>query len=89
MKRYIYQSTEVIQEKNNNWYKYKVVVETYIIPNKTLCHVIKVKFKFLWFWITIWKSYLYEEDYLRNIDYDYEYTYQLNNALDILHALVV
>jgi hypothetical protein len=89
MCNYIYESTEVIQEKNNNWYKYKVVVETYTTPNQTLCHIIKVKFKFLCFWITIWKSYLYDEDYLRNIDYDYEYDYQLNNALDILHTLEV
>ena len=84
---YKYIKSEFIKYGEHNKHEYKVVDDIYKIPNNTLVHVIKVKFKFLLFWITIWNCYIYEEEYLRNIDFDYEYTYQLNNACDIINSL--
>lgn len=81
--------SNIICEKTNNIFSYKCISYTYSNENK-LCFSIKLKVKFLCFWITVWEGNFYDnEDYLRNIDYDYEYNYQLNNALDILHTLEV
>lgn len=54
-------ASNIICEKTNNIFSYRFISYTYSNKNK-LCFSIKLKVKFLCFWITIWEGNFYDNE---------------------------
>jgi len=88
----ICQNGAIVKEKEHNNTKYKVECLVYTVPDNDdrLCNIvtkISIKMKFLCFWITIWKEYIFGSKFKNVPDYNDEIEYSLIKADDIINAL--
>jgi hypothetical protein len=87
-----YQGGALIKEKEHNNTKYKVEVSVYTVSDNDdrLCNIVtkvSVKMKVLWFWITIWKEYIFGSEFNNIDDYNDEVEYSVIKADDIIDCL--
>lgn len=81
-----------IKEKKHNNTKYKIKLSFYVgfksnEDFRDLDTKVSVKMKFLCFWITIWKEYIFGSEFKNIDDYNDEIQYSVIKADDILDCL--
>lgn len=86
-----YRGGVLIQEKEHKGTKYRIEVSEYnICLDERFCDIIcevAIKTKFLCFWITVWKEFIYGEDFKNVNDYNDEVEYSKIKAEDILRLM--